>query len=322
MMIKKFRGFDYIRVLSFLAAVYLLFAGLLIDKGPPSIDWPAVQGRRGGDTSAPFQFAVIADIHKGWGVFKPIMKEIAIDGYSFAIIGGDIIAQNKEDRYRFFFKELAEVRGKIPIYFVPGNHDVYDYGYNAEYSLENFLRYCGPDHYWFSWGDAAFVVVNDSRSRLTNREFHWLEDTLRMVRKDFTHIFVSMHVPSFDPREGQSYCLPKSDGERFMALMEKYRVDYVFSGHIHCYFRKVINGVTYIGCPSAGGTTRCSNPTYGYIQIAVHGQGLKDSVVKVDNDWWLELMGDIKYDVRVRRPFLIPLLTVVLGQSFFYFLAL
>ncbi|MCJ7545387.1 MAG: hypothetical protein MUP30_00980, partial [Deltaproteobacteria bacterium] len=62
------------------------------------------------------------------------------------------------------------------------------------------------------------------------------------------------------------------------------------------------------------------NPSYGYIQIAVHGQGLKDSVVKVENNWWLQLKGDIRYGLRVRMPFFLPL-TVVMGQPFLYLFA-
>ena len=104
--------------------------------------------------------------------------------------------------------------------------------------------------------------------------------------------------------------------------MEAFGVDYVFSGHIHCYFRKVINGVTYIVAPPAGGTPRCSSPSYGYIHVTVNGEEIKDSVVTVENKWWQQLKGDMQYELRVRSPFLLPILTVVMGQSFFYFLTL
>jgi 3',5'-cyclic AMP phosphodiesterase CpdA len=263
--------------------------------------------------------AVLTDSHKGWGVFKPIMKEIARHGGSFAVHGGDFVAQSKEGRYRFFFRQLAEVKGQTPIFFVPGNHDVYDK--TDKYSLKNFHKYCGPDHYWFSRGNAAFVVLNDARSTITMDQFRWLESTLRKLRGTCTHLFVFMHVPPFDPREGNSYCLPEKIGKKFTQLMEKFKIDYVFSGHIHCYFKKVINGVTYIVTPPAGGTVRCPDAFYGYIEVVVQGQKLTDSVIKVKNDWWLQLKGDIQYELRVRSPFIFPL-TVVLGQSFLYLLAL
>lgn len=317
---RNLRGLDYIRGFSLLVAVFLLFM-FLVKLGAPSYVYrPPLQGRSSEIPVDSFRFAFVTDNHKGWGVFKPIMKEIARDGYSLVIHGGDLVAQGKENRYRFFFRALAEVKGKTPLFFVPGNHDVYDK--SDTYSLENFHKYCGPDHYWFLRGDVAFVVLNDARSAIPEDQFNWLESTLRKLRGTVTHIFVFMHVPPFDPRPGQHYCLPKQDGKRFMALMEKYEVAYVFSGHLHCYFRKVIKGVTYVGGPSAGGTPRCTHPSYGYIHITVNGEKIRDSVVTAENKWWPQLQGDIQYELRVRSPFLLPLFTVVLGHSFFYGLVL
>lgn len=319
-MIKKFTWLKYVRGLFLIMAVFLLFMCLVRGKGPSFLYWPALSVSRGEGTSDSFQFAFLSDSHKGWGVYKPIMNEIARGEYSFAVHGGDFVAQNKEDRYRFFFRESAEVREKTPVFFIPGNHDVYDK--NHTYSLQNFLKYCGPDHYWFSLRDVAFVVLNDARSTITSDQFHWLESTLRKLKANFTHIFVFMHVPPFDPREDMSYCLPEKIGKRFMRLMEAFGVNYVFSGHLHCYFREVINGVTYIVAPPAGGTPRCFPPFYGYIHITVNGEEIKDSVVTVENKWWQQLKGDMQYELRVRSPFLLPILTVVMGQSFFYFLTL
>jgi Icc protein len=316
--IKRFRWLDYVKGLFLLVALAFLFVGLLLGEGhlPP---FGSALRARGSETPAEsFQFAFLSDSHKGWGVLNPIMKEIARDGYAFAIHGGDLVAQGREDRYRFFFRKLAEVRGKPPLYFVPGNHDVYDKSNN--YSLTNFHTYCGRDYYWFSWRNFAFVVLNDAQSTISEGQFRWLEDTLRKLDGRFASIFVFMHVPAFDPREGQSYCLSQGDGARFMALMEKYRVAYVFSGHLHCYFKAVVNGVTYIVSPSAGGTARCSSPFYGYIHVTVSKEGITDSVVAVKHDWWLQLKGDIQYELRVRSPFLLPL-TVVMGQPFLYLLA-
>lgn len=319
-MVRKLRGRDYIRGFSLLLAVFLLFQCLvwLGTRSPSYKQIPQVRNNEGSSHS--FRFAFLADIHKGWGVFKPIINKIGRDGYVVTVIGGDIVANSSEDKYRFFLKELAQLRGKTSISFVPGNHDVYDK--STDYSLKNFHKYCGPDHYWFSRGDVAFVVLNDAQSKIPENQFRWLESTLRKLRGTVTHIFVFMHVPPFDPRPGHNYCLPKKDGERFMVLMEQYGVAYVLSGHIHCYFKEIINGVTYIVAPPAGGTSRCFPPSYGYIQITLNGEGIKDSVVTAEDKWWPRLKGDIHYELCARTPFLLPLFTVVLGQSFFYGLVL
>jgi hypothetical protein len=199
-MIKKFRWLDYVRGLCLLLTLALFCIGLLWGEGRRPLYGPALQERGSATPSDSFCFAFLSDTHKDRGVFKPMMKEIANAGYSFAIIGGDIVPQDREDCYRFFFRQLAGVRGKIPVYFVPGNHDVYDK--SGTYSLRTFQRYCGPDYYWFSW--------------------------------------------------------------------------------------------------------RC------------RGTGSKTTVVKVEDDWWLQLKGNIQYELRVRMPFLLPL-TVLMGQPFFYF---
>jgi hypothetical protein len=44
----------------------------------------------------------------------------------------------------------------------------------------------------------------------------------------------------------------------------------------------------------------------------VEDKKIEDSVIKVKNDGWLQLKGDIQYELRVRNPFLLPL-TVVMG---------
>jgi predicted phosphodiesterase len=324
-MSKKLAVLTYVRGLFLLVVLSLLFLTIRPweEEPPPLMQSPIPQVQEAEAVTNPFQFAVFSDSHKGWGVFKPIMKQIARDEYVFAITLGDFVAQSKEDRYRFFFKELVDVKGETPLFFVPGNHDVHDD--NATYSLESYWKYCGPDHYWFSWENAAFVVVNDSRSTITADQFHWLKNTLRKLRGDFKHIFVFMHVPPFDPREGQSYCLPKSDGEQFMALMEKFAVDYVFCGHIQCYFREVINGVTYIICGGAGGGLKCPDTFdtfHHYVRVAVEGEEIQDSVIRAERNLWIEITVDLQYDMRLKYPFLLPFLTAVMGQSFLSFLAL
>jgi 3',5'-cyclic AMP phosphodiesterase CpdA len=313
---KKFTGLRYVMGIFLLVVFFLLFLSLCPTKEEtlPVTRWLPVQEQKDGVDTHTFQFSVLADVQNGWGVFKPIMKEIARSEDSFAIIVGDMVEEGTEDNYRFFSRELEEVRDNIPVYFVPGNKDVSDE--HNKYSLKNFQTYCGPDHYWFSWGNAAFVVVNDSQSWLTKEEFHWLRDTLRMVKSNFTHIFVFLHVPPFDPRdpwEGKHLCLHKIHRKRFMRMMEKFEVDYVFSGHIHCYFRQVINGVTYITSGGAGAPLKCPDGFYHYVRVSVRNEEIVDSVIKVKKDWWLELTGDIKYHVHIMRSFLRPFHTV--GRS-------
>jgi 3',5'-cyclic AMP phosphodiesterase CpdA len=302
---KKLKGFNYITGISLSVAVCLLliFIYSIKEEGPPPPYGPALQISNNKDAADSFQFAFLADTHGRWGVFKPIMKEITNNGYAFAVIGGDIVRIGSEDAYRFFFKELAGVRGNTPIFFVPGNHDVFNE--HVKYNLKNYRKYCGHDYYWFSRGNAAFVVLNETLTgkRINKRQLRWLKNTLREVKGNFTHICVFMHIPPFDPREGENYCLPEMRGKRLMQLMEEFEVDYVFCGHIHCYFKEVINGVTYIISGGAGGTLKCPDGFYHYVRVSVRGEEIVDSVIKVKKNWWLELTGEIKYYIHSMRSF-------------------
>jgi 3',5'-cyclic AMP phosphodiesterase CpdA len=309
---KKIKRFDYKKGLVIFVAVCLLliFIFVMREEGPPPLYGPSLQVINKEDTTDSFQFAFLSDVQRGWGVFKPMMQEITKNGYAFAVIGGDIVHIGSKNECHFFFRELAEVRGQTPLFFVPGNHDVFDE--NIKYTLKNFQKYCGHEYYWFSRGNAAFVVLNETLTgrHINKRQLRWLKDTLRKLKGNFTHLFVFMHIPPFDPREGKNYCLPEERGKRVMRLMEKFEVDYVFCGHIHCYFKQVINGVTYIISGGAGASLKCPDGFYHYVRVSVRGDEIVDSVIKVKKNWWLELTVDIKYHVYNVRSFLRRFYTV------------
>jgi 3',5'-cyclic AMP phosphodiesterase CpdA len=168
----------------------LICRPLRIQALPPPYR-PSLQEGKIQDPSHSFRFAFLSDTHKGWGVFKPSIKEIAKDRYAFAVLERDIVEPLYRRAVSFLFRKLTEVRGKPLIYFVPGNHDISS---NNGCSMENFLRYCSTDHFWFSWGKSAFVALNDARLTISEDRFRWLEKTLRKLRGAYTHQFVFMHI--------------------------------------------------------------------------------------------------------------------------------
>ena len=132
---KKIKGFDYIKELVLFVAVCLLLIFIFIkrEEGPPPLYGPSLQVINNKDTTDSYQFVFLSDVQRGWGVFKPMMQEITKNGYVFAVIGGDIVHIGSKNEYHFFFRELADVRGQTPLFFVPGNHDVFDE--NIKYTL-------------------------------------------------------------------------------------------------------------------------------------------------------------------------------------------
>jgi len=115
----------------------------------------------------------------------PVFFERAIDQVNllrpdFAVMLGDYVrAQSYAGEYKpefaNFYKSLARFR--VPVFMVPGNHDVYWNGVNgAEVYEENI----GPLFYSFDAGDAHFTAVN------TNQ---WSAQDRKMMEKFGTFVY-------------------------------------------------------------------------------------------------------------------------------------
>jgi hypothetical protein len=117
------------------------------------------------------------------------------------------------------------------------------------------------------------------------------------LKKDFSHKFVFLHVPPFDPRSyvldipkiihkdiKPEHCLAdKENAKQFMDLASKYSVTAVFASHIHGYFEEIRGGVAYIITGGAGADLWLSNPEhyfYHYVDVCVNGSNVDYKVVK------------------------------------------
>ena len=80
--------------------------------------------------SAPIRFAQISDTHirpdaiERSQVFVDHLAEIQAGGYDFVIHTGDLMDEPSAWAARAFKAIISQLR--VPIYFVPGNHDVYN----------------------------------------------------------------------------------------------------------------------------------------------------------------------------------------------------
>ncbi len=191
-----------------------------------------------------FSFIVFGDNKNNFETFESILEEVKNKRVLFAIVVGDFVKKCSENNYNFFVKELKETGiadEGIPLFTVIGNHDL-----EKDKSGDTYYKYFGKPDYWFSYGNSLFVVIDDARGTISKSQFNWLTELLEENRGKYSHVFVFMHVPPFDYNKDRNKCLKKEVGQKFMELMNKYRVRRVFCSHIHVYHRDVINGITYI----------------------------------------------------------------------------
>ena len=232
-----------------------------------------------------FQFTVTSDLHDNipfcTGVFDAVKAQPGGVG-DFMISIGDLVdhdGQTSQD-----VRDLIDSRfGKATIWWtVPGNHDTHSSyqmawlrdeftkGHNKHVPLKSMVLHPGPEGcaettYSFDHGNVHFVMLNEYWNGKTEpgsdyatagdivpalRE--WLEGDLKATNKPF--VFVYGHEPAFPQHRhvGDSLDQNPVNRDAFWALLAKYKVQALFNGHIHYYYKETKDGVIQISDGAAG----------------------------------------------------------------------
>ncbi|MDD4178843.1 MAG: metallophosphoesterase [Candidatus Margulisbacteria bacterium] len=224
-----------------------------------------------------FSFAVLGDSCDGKQVFNDIVDKINRDKeLSFVVNLGDFVSTGQPAQYNEFKKTVSRL--KIPVYNALGNHDGIYGGWKI------FRKMFGPSYYSFDFDNSHFIVLDNAFKESFDRDqFEWLKLDLTLSRAE--HKFVFMHKPVFDPSAiYKDYIMSgRAVTEELMGLFQKYKVDYVFAGHIHGYAKSKRDGVTYIISGGAGSPLRLP-PEFGgfyhYVKIEVDGSKVNDQIIR------------------------------------------
>ncbi len=152
----------------------------------------------------------------------------------------------------------------VPIHFVPGNHDIGDKPDAmvavppvADENYELFERYWGSPFRSFDIDDCHFVVVDtpvlNSGLARDDAQAEWLEGDLR--RAAGKRIFLFTHYPPFvrDPNEDEHYDnLGEPARTWLLDLIRAFKVEAVFSGHVHNFLYNHHSGTELYVLPSTG----------------------------------------------------------------------
>jgi hypothetical protein len=213
--------------------------------------------------NAPVRFAQISDTHirpdgiERCQVFVDHLAEIQASGYDFVIHTGDLMDEPSAWAARAFRALVSPLRA--PIYFVPGNHDVYnphlgetEAPWWAKLEVDSHLEaqfrgWFGPTWHTFSCRGVHLVgidslIVNSGLAEEAE-QWAWLEDTLEGLGRRGETIILFTHLPLFirQPDEkldsadfANRYLLIAPPGrDRLLDLVRKHHVAAVLSGHLH-----------------------------------------------------------------------------------------
>jgi predicted phosphodiesterase len=184
-----------------------------------------------------FSFIVISDTHALHGTHAKLveLKDKLLPGDQFILICGDVSACGYEEDYNAFYNALNH--SGLPFYPTIGNHDLYFGGWRY---YKNIL---GKPCYTFTAGPARIIALDSANGTLGGKQKTWLEQTLQSKTEPLCFAFTHFEFfnPGFTDMEEVYY---------LMNLFEKNHVQYVFMGHTHWFYHKVVNGVNYINVPS------------------------------------------------------------------------
>ena len=170
---------------------------------------------------------------------------------SFIMTQGDMVNSGTLANLRFLSSVMNS--SGIPYHLTVGNHEI-SQGANPENRF--FAKIFGPTHYTFTYGNAEFIVLDNShggllssdRYQVPNQEqYNWLVSVLSLDTANVT--FVVAHMPPFDPHlVKNSQMLNRYEAHQFERLMIRFQSTHpgthvvLLFGHARGFAENLLNG--------------------------------------------------------------------------------
>ena len=176
----------------------------------------------------------------------------------FVVFAGDLVHWPTNEAREAFDELCKGFDRSIPIYFLPGNHDV---GNDAtDKAIEEFVAHYGSDRFVHRQRTYSIVGYNScvikAETDAEPKEYRWLRKQLRRLPRRRPTIVVAHH-PIFvnKPDEKVTYeNLSPEMRAKYLALFERFGVDLALAGHLHMCARATYNDIELVTSGPAGRT--------------------------------------------------------------------
>ena len=162
---------------------------------------------------------------------------------AFVVVTGDLVNKAGDAGQIAEYRRIAaRLDRSIPLYNIPGNHDVENAPTSA--SVAAYVKTFGPDHYSFRaqslYGivlDSTVIAAPDGVRAEYDTQDRWLSDELaRAQASGARHVVVFQHHPWFlntaDEPDGY-FNIPLARRTDLLARFKAAGVRYLISGHYH-----------------------------------------------------------------------------------------
>jgi hypothetical protein len=199
------------------------------------------------------------DVQDGFPYLPATLDRATALGVAAIAIGGDV--SQGAGHLRLATRELRGHPPRVPLFAVPGNHDVKT---NADRAL--FERSFGSTGFEFHIGDALVLGLDCTEP---DEELRLLREKLDEADKRGEQVVIVRHFPVWRGSPGTP------DG-RFIAAIRRRRVRLVLSGHGHNPSLDVVDGVQFVVTPAMGDRSEGQGQTpLSYLLVQWDGQGFR-----------------------------------------------
>jgi 3',5'-cyclic AMP phosphodiesterase CpdA len=230
------------------------------------------------------------DANKGFAK-ETELYEKAVNGINklkpdFVVITGDLVNDEYDRSQVAEFKRItAKINKDIPVYYVPGNHDIGQSPTQKE--IDQFISDYGYDRFSFTHKNGLFIGLNSCliKSNTPDLEYiqlTWLKNELEKGRNS-KHIILFTHYPffikTFDEPETYSNIAIETR-TKYLEIFKENDVDAVFAGHLHKNASAKYGEIEMITTNAAG--KPLGSDSSGFRIVKVYGNKIETEFCSLD----------------------------------------
>jgi serine/threonine-protein phosphatase CPPED1 len=244
---------------------------------------------------AQFTFVQITDIQMGMisknvnfdeeeRLYRLAIAEINLLKPKFVVVTGDLVNNRTDTNQIKAFKRLTSlISKKIPVYILPGNHDVGQIPDKEK--LDFYFKHHTADKFNFRYKDLQFIGINSSLINsgiaAESDQLEWLKKVLS-ENSNATRKIVFTHHPFFiaDINEKDSYSnIPLQKRLDYMQLFKDHGVIMIFAGHYHNNAFAQYDGIEMITTSAVG--KPLGKAKSGYRVVSVYKDSISNRYVEL-----------------------------------------